>query len=40
MDVINLLNLLNKNWGWRYFPIVVPSSSARTVGLTAITPAT
>jgi hypothetical protein len=27
MDVFNLLNLLNKDWGWQYFPLF-PSSSA------------
>jgi hypothetical protein len=27
MDVFNFLNLLNKNWGWQYYPLF-PSSSA------------
>ena len=27
-DIINLLNLFNKDWGWQYFP---PFPSGRTV---------
>ena len=31
MDILNFLNLLNKNWGWQYFPLF-PASGGGLIG--------
>ena len=40
MDVFNVLNLLNQNWGWRYFPMFPSSSGAGLIGSTRVDAAT
>jgi hypothetical protein len=36
MDVFNILNLLNKNWGWAYFPLF-PASGGGLIGYNGLT---
>jgi hypothetical protein len=40
MDVFNLLNLLNKEWGWQYFPLFPSSSGNGLIGYGGLDPAT
>jgi hypothetical protein len=40
MDVINLLNLLNNEWGWQYFPLFPSSSANGLIGYGGIDPVT
>ncbi|MEP7309574.1 MAG: carboxypeptidase regulatory-like domain-containing protein [Acidobacteriota bacterium] len=40
MDIINVLNLLNKEWGWQYFPLFPSSSANGLIGYGGIDPAT
>src|SRR5262249_50455179 len=40
MDVLNLLNLMNKNWGWQYFPLFPSSSGNGLLGYGGIDAAT
>jgi hypothetical protein len=40
MDVFNLLNLLNKDWGWQYFPLFPSSSANGLIGYGGIDAAT
>jgi hypothetical protein len=40
MDVINLLNLLNKDWGWQYFPLFPSSAGNGLIGYGGIDAAT
>jgi hypothetical protein len=40
MDIINLLNLLNKEWGWQYFPLFPSSSANGLIGYGGIDAAT
>jgi hypothetical protein len=40
MDVFNLLNLFNKDWGWQYFPLFPSSSGNGLIGYGGLDPAT
>jgi hypothetical protein len=40
MDVFNFLNLLNKDWGWQYFPLFPASSANGLIGYGGIDAAT
>ncbi len=35
MDVLNFLNMLNKNWGWQYFPLF-PASGGGLIGYSGV----
>jgi len=40
MDVFNLMNLLNSDWGWQYYPYFPSSSANGLLGYGGIDPAT
>jgi hypothetical protein len=40
MDVFNLMNLLNSNWGWQYYPYFPSASANGLLGYSGIDPAT
>jgi hypothetical protein len=40
MDVFNLLNLFNKDWGWQYFPLFPSSSGNGLIAYGGLDPAT
>ena len=40
MDVFNLLNLLNKDWGWQFYPYFPSSAAAGLITYSGIDPAT
>jgi hypothetical protein len=40
MDIFNVLNLLNSDWGWQYFPLFPSQSANGLIGYGGIDPAT